>query len=163
MPFESVRQFSGQLMGQAPGLRAAGGQLQLSVVQQMRERYNKLVEILAKRKRAKDLRKQMKAQESNAPAIGAGVGGAVALGLAPFTGGASLALLPALTAGGAGVGQLIEGQTQQGLSNISSGVASGRRNVGMIDWSVFFGKSSNAASFMPTRRFEAAQNQIKLQ
>jgi hypothetical protein len=45
--------------------------------------------------------------------------------MAPFTGGASLAWMPALTGLGSGVGSFTEGDTQAGLEGVGQGAFSG--------------------------------------
>lgn len=60
------------------------------------------------------------AKHGSGGAIGAGAGAALAVALAPVTGGASLAFLPALTAGGAAIGEAVD------PVNPSQGTTAGR-------------------------------------
>lgn len=58
--------------------------------------------------RRADIRAKNRAADSGSGGVGAGIGAIAAIVLAPFTGGASLALLPALTAAGGAIGTAVD-------------------------------------------------------
>jgi len=114
-----------RLLSSALGQRQLGVQLATRNAALVRNKIESLLGSLAQVRQRRD-QKKAAAKKKRAGAgggIGAGIGAAAAVVAAPFTGGASLALLPALTAAGQAVGTAAAGGGGGAGDAVSGGVA----------------------------------------
>ena len=114
-PTGGALQTSALTLGQLPGMRQQRIGLVMTRLADLENERNKILQSLAR------LREDKKAKgaerDADRAALGGQIGTAAAVIAAPFTGGASLALLPAMAQTGTGIAQLASGDPS-GAQNI---------------------------------------------
>jgi hypothetical protein len=112
-PGGDVRGFASQTLGTAQDLRSQSGQIRMATIQTLADRRQRLMNLLGQIRQREEARAargeaEKRGRLGGGITSGAGIGiGAASIALAPFTGGASLAALPAAGATLAeGIGQI---------------------------------------------------------
>ena len=109
-PTGAAERMAALVYGDAQSRRGLGFNAQLAALAELNRKREMLRRSLAERQADRERQKAAAAAEGgDAGAWGAGAGAATALVLSPFTGGASLAALPALAGAGGAIGGAIDG------------------------------------------------------
>ncbi len=129
---EGARQFGAQLTAIAPRYQEMGFQGRINAAQILRAKRDRILQTLARLRQERAAKKAAEmADRPSGGMIGAGLGAVGSVAAAPFTGGASLALMPAFTAGGGALGEIVSP-----AGPAPGGVVAGltRAGEGMVDY-----------------------------
>jgi len=129
-PGPSVRQMAGETFAQVPRLRSEGSQLKLGALQELRNKRERLVQMLVavrEREEAKKEREDAKRRQRNVAigtGVAAGAGGLVG-GVGLIGPGGATAALQGAGAGagiGSGIGRMFSGDPAGGAQTLASGL-----------------------------------------